>query len=79
MCKSILIVEDEAVLRQSLAELLTDEGYQVHQAGDGKEAYDLILNQVPGIVLYASEALDITQILIDRFNSGTAVEETPSE
>ncbi len=28
MAKTILIVEDEPVLRQSLAELLSDEGYQ---------------------------------------------------
>jgi DNA-binding NtrC family response regulator len=51
MCKSILIVEDEEVLRQSLAELLTDEGYKVHQAGDGKEAYEFILNRPVDLVL----------------------------
>ncbi len=51
MSKSILIAEDETVLRQSLAELLTDEGYEVHQAGDGKEAYDLILKRPVDLVL----------------------------
>jgi len=51
MCKSILIAEDEEVLRQSLAELLSDEGYEVHQAGDGKEAYDLILKRPVDLVL----------------------------
>ncbi len=51
MSKSVLIVEDEQVLRQSLAELLTDEGYQVFQAGDGKEAYDLILKQPADLVI----------------------------
>lgn len=51
MSKSILIVEDEEVLRQSLAELLGDEGYEVHQAGDGKEAYDYILKQPADLIL----------------------------
>ncbi len=51
MNKSILIVEDEEVLRQSLAELLSDEGYEVHQACDGKEAYDYILKQSVDLVL----------------------------
>ena len=51
MSKSILIVEDEEVLRQSLAELLTDEGYDVHQAGDGKLAYDFILKQPVDLIL----------------------------
>lgn len=51
MSKSILIVEDEEVLRQSLAELLVDEGYQVHQASDGKEAYDFILAQPVDLIL----------------------------
>jgi DNA-binding NtrC family response regulator len=51
MSKSILIVEDEEVLRQSLAELLTDEGYQVHQAGDGKQAYEFILNSPVDLVI----------------------------
>ncbi len=51
MSKSILIVEDEEVLRQSLAELLSDEGYEVKQASDGKQAYELILNQPADLIL----------------------------
>ena len=51
MPKTILIVEDEKVLRESMAELLTDEGYIVVQAGDGKEAYDIVLKQSVDLVL----------------------------
>lgn len=51
MAKTILIVEDETVLRESLAELLTDEGYEVLQAEDGKAAYDLILQRPVDLVL----------------------------
>jgi two-component system response regulator PilR (NtrC family) len=43
MTKTILIVEDESVLRESLAELLAGEGYRVLQAGDGKTAYELAM------------------------------------
>ena len=51
MPKTILIVEDEAVLRESLAELLGTEGFQVLQAGDGKAAYDIVLGQSVDLVL----------------------------
>ncbi len=51
MSKTILIVEDEEVLRQSLAELLTDEGFAVVQASNGKDAYAYVLKQPVDLVL----------------------------
>jgi two-component system response regulator PilR (NtrC family) len=51
MSKTILVAEDERVLRESLAELLVDEGYEVLQAGDGKAAYDLVLERPVDLVL----------------------------
>ncbi|MCY2954141.1 MAG: sigma-54 dependent transcriptional regulator [Planctomycetota bacterium] len=51
MAKTILIVEDETVLRESLAELLVGEGYEVRQAADGKAAYDLVMHQPVDLVL----------------------------
>ena len=51
MPKTILIVEDETVLRESLAELLAGEGYSVVQAADGKAAYDLVMQQPVDLVL----------------------------
>ena len=51
MSKTILIVEDEDVLRQSLAELLTDEGFAVVQAANGKDAYAYVLKQPVDLVL----------------------------
>jgi two-component system response regulator PilR (NtrC family) len=51
MSKTILIVEDETVLRESLAELLTDEGYDVLQAGDGKAAYEIVLKRAVDLVI----------------------------
>ncbi len=49
--KSILIAEDEELLRSSLAELLEQEGYHVTQAADGKEAYGLALNNPYDLVI----------------------------
>jgi len=51
MAKTILIVEDEQVLRESLAELLTGEGFDVLQAADGKAAYDMAMRQPVDVVL----------------------------
>jgi CheY-like chemotaxis protein len=50
----ILIVDDEPLIRQSLAGVLEDEGYQTHAVSTGEEccaeiartAYDLILLEV---------------------------------
>jgi two-component system cell cycle sensor histidine kinase/response regulator CckA len=39
---SILVVEDEAALAAAVSELLTDAGYQVECASDGKDALDRI-------------------------------------
>ncbi|OXM16351.1 response regulator transcription factor [Paenibacillus herberti] len=38
MSKTILIVEDQQVLREIMKEYLVDEGYHVVEAGDGKQA-----------------------------------------
>lgn len=51
MANTILIVEDETVLRESLAELLAGEGYEVLQAPDGKAAYNLVLKRPVDLVL----------------------------
>jgi two-component system response regulator PilR (NtrC family) len=51
MSKSILIVEDEKVLRESLAGLLEEEGYEVLQAGNGAEAYAIVLERSVSLVL----------------------------
>ena len=41
MATRILIVEDEATLRETLAYNLTHEGYQVKKSGDGAEALEM--------------------------------------
>ncbi|MBN1825763.1 MAG: sigma-54-dependent Fis family transcriptional regulator [Candidatus Eisenbacteria bacterium] len=39
---AVLVIDDEAEIRQSLQKLLTREGYEVHAAADGKEAMSLV-------------------------------------
>jgi two-component system response regulator PilR (NtrC family) len=51
MSKTVLIAEDETVLRESLAELLSEEGFTVVQASDGKAAYDIALARPLDLVL----------------------------
>ena len=57
--KHLLLVDDEAALRQAVAEQLTDRGYQVAQASSGEDAigrlaefaFDVIITdlRLPGI------------------------------
>jgi two-component system response regulator PilR (NtrC family) len=49
--KTILVADDEQVLRDSIAELLTDEGYEVAQAANGREAHDLLLQRPFDMIL----------------------------
>ena len=51
MATTILLVEDEKLLRESLAQLLADEGYQVVQAENGQAGYDAALAQPFDLVL----------------------------
>ncbi|NUQ53231.1 MAG: sigma-54-dependent Fis family transcriptional regulator [Phycisphaerales bacterium] len=51
MPTKILLVEDEQLLRESLAQLLGEEGYQVVQAADGKAGYDAVIAEPFDLVL----------------------------
>lgn len=47
----ILIVEDHAPFRETLADMLTDEGYAVRTAANGLEALDAFAEKRPNLVL----------------------------
>jgi CheY-like chemotaxis protein len=50
--KCILVVDDNAALRENLAEVLEFEGYRVILAGDGRDALArLERDPLPGVVL----------------------------
>ncbi len=60
----ILIVDDEAIIRDSLRDWLTDAGYEVLTAGNGVEGLELVRKEKPGVavidlVLPGSDGLDL--------------------
>ncbi|MCC6905179.1 MAG: response regulator transcription factor [Anaerolineae bacterium] len=48
---TILVVEDEPTLQQTLAHNLKKDGYKVYTAGDGEAALDLIRQHQPDLVV----------------------------
>jgi DNA-binding response OmpR family regulator len=47
----ILIADDEPSLRFLITSTLEDEGYELLEAADGLQAYDLILKEKPDMVI----------------------------
>ncbi|AVX19256.1 MULTISPECIES: response regulator [Carboxydocella] len=56
----ILVVDDAAFMRMRVVKLLTENGYEVIEAGDGKEGVDKYLAEKPDLVL-----MDITMPVMD--------------
>jgi Response regulator containing CheY-like receiver, AAA-type ATPase, and DNA-binding domains len=48
---SILVVEDEASVRENLAELLTEKNYEVKEAANGKEALDILKKATVDLII----------------------------
>jgi DNA-binding response OmpR family regulator len=48
---SILIVEDDAQLRQSFDRLLQEEGYSVRTASSGEDGLEAIKRETPDLVI----------------------------
>ena len=51
MNETILVVDDEASICQTLKAILEDEGYQVILAGSGEEAVKMVADEMPQLVL----------------------------
>ena len=47
----VLVVDDEPMIREILAEWLVEEGYRVHCAADGQEALDLVGAEIPDVIV----------------------------
>ncbi|MDF3071754.1 MAG: acetoacetate metabolism regulatory protein AtoC [Polyangiaceae bacterium] len=47
----ILVVDDEASARSGLGKLLEQEGYQVLQAADGREALEAVADEAPELII----------------------------
>jgi DNA-binding NtrC family response regulator len=50
MSETILIIDDEANLRRTLAEILRKQGYAVLEAPDGKDAFELLRDTTPDLI-----------------------------
>ena len=51
MARSILVVDDELTLRETLAEGLEEEGFVVFQAADGRQAVEAFRRHHPDLIL----------------------------
>src|SRR4051794_29994147 len=51
MTQTILIVEDQQVLREIISEYLSDEGYRVLEANDGNEALALFQEHEVNLII----------------------------
>jgi CheY-like chemotaxis protein len=49
--KRVLVVEDDGWIRRVMRDLLSDEGYEVIEAADGRTAIRLVAEQCPDVML----------------------------
>ncbi|MCP4257580.1 MAG: PAS domain S-box protein [Planctomycetes bacterium] len=60
--KPILVVEDDAGMREMLSRILAKEGWKVTEAANGKVALEQVSREVPGMIL-----LDLLMPVMDGF------------
>ncbi len=74
----VMVVDDEAVARVSLAEILRLEGYQVSTAASGEEALSLLSKSGPfdlmvlDLKMPGMDGLDVTEV-VQRKSPGTVI------
>jgi CheY-like chemotaxis protein len=51
MAATVLVVDDDQDIRESLAQILSEEGFEVTSASNGAEALDEIARRVPDVML----------------------------
>src|SRR5262245_64261087 len=76
MARTILVVEDETTLRETLADALDSEGFRVVQAADGREALERFRGDRPDLVLLdlmlpELSGVEVTRII--RAESGVPI------
>jgi DNA-binding response OmpR family regulator len=49
--RSVLLIDDDAALREALASALADEGYSVHQAGNAADAKSWLARKAPDLIV----------------------------
>ena len=69
----ILVVDDEAYIREFLHTVLTEEGYEVLTASDGQEALPVAVKEQPDLIL-----LDIMMPNLDGMETCKRLRERPT-
>ena len=72
--RTVLVVDDEADIRESLRDALSDEGYAVFVAGNGKEALELL----PGLTRPCAVILDVIMPVMSGTEFYEAMRANPS-
>lgn len=73
-CNSVLVVEDEADIRESVTELLEYEGYHVVAAVHGKEAFEILPSMpTPCLIL-----LDLMMPIMDGWEFSQQLSQDPA-
>lgn len=65
---TILVIDDEAFVRETISDYLVDSGFNIIGAGDGEEGLELFRNENPDAVL-----VDLNMPKVDGFEVLTAV------
>jgi CheY-like chemotaxis protein len=53
--KTVLVVDDEEIIRNLIARLLSDAGYQVLTAGDGFQALEMLVERIGSVDLVLTD------------------------
>ena len=69
---TVLIVEDDQDIRESLAEILATEGYTVRTAGNGQDALEMLKLQRPCLVL-----LDLMMPVMNGWQVAAEIRDNP--
>jgi two-component system, sensor histidine kinase and response regulator len=72
--RTVLVVDDEFDIRESLRDALKDEGYDVHLASNGQEALDLL----PQLPRPCAVILDILMPVMSGAETFRTIRATPS-
>lgn len=70
MEKIALVVDDASYIREDIKDILTDQGYEVYEARDGLEAFEMYKKIHPAIVtmdinMPKVHGLKVTQLITD--------------
>ena len=71
--KTLLVVDDDPILRECLQEMLHYQGYRVLTAGDGEEGLRMVREMRPDLVI-----LDVALPRMDGFRVATLIKSDPA-